>query len=229
MFKGKVGLYKKNKDGEWYLVKDSPNLYVDDGKELTLDFLFGRKSWWNPHTTEEYEPDGSETSEWDNRRYLGLGECMFNNSSSNTRAGIYSIPNGDEYSYPVETTWLVNPEDSFLSSELTGARSILSVTRRDQQVELSTTITPGVEVPSGSYIREAGIFLQSTGPNEDPSLEDSCKPYAMICRSALYDTGYFDASGNEYDEEISGARLCYKNDAHFLDSEIQFRWTFGEL
>lgn len=228
MFEGKVEIFKKI-NGEWHLVKKTKNLFVDDGKELTLDLLFGRMSWWNPQTTESYIPDGAETAEWNTRRYLGLGECMFNNSSQNTRNGIYEIQSGANFDYPIEDTWLVNPEDSFLSKELSGNRAVLDITRRDQQVEMACTITPGVEAPQYSYIREVGVFLSGNGPAEDPSLVDAYKEAAMICRAALWDSGYFDISGNEYDEEISGAVLCYKNDPHYFDSETKFRWTFGEL
>lgn len=227
--KGEVEWYAKDKEGNWYLTKKGPNLFVDDGKELALDFMFGRKSWWNPDITENYEPQGSETAEWKARVYLGIGECMFNNASKNTRNGTYAIPSGSQYDYQVSNTWLVSPEDSFLSSELSGTRGSLSVTRRDQQVEMSLTIEPDVHAPNGSYIRECGVFLSSEGPDEDPSLRDVDKPKAMICRSALFDTGYFDAAGNSYTEAGSGIELCYDNDPVLLDEEIKLRWTFGEL
>lgn len=223
--KGKIQILEKDEHGDWHIVKEKDNLLVDDGKELILDFLFGRKSWWNPKETQNYE--GGDSG-WDTNTYVGFGECMFNNASSERAAGTNTV-SGNEYNYQVDDTWLVSPEDSFLSSELSGSRNKLSVTRRDQQVEMSTSITPGVDVPNGATVREFGVFLESSGPDEDPSLVDAEKPNSMICRVSMYDTGYFDVSGNEYNEKETYNELCYKDDGYVINAESKFRWIFGEI
>jgi len=85
-FKGSIEIYESEEDyklGKY--VRKSPNLYVDDGKELTLDMLFGLMSWWNPKEREEY--DGTN-SEWDTSRYMGYGTSMFSNSSFARASGI---------------------------------------------------------------------------------------------------------------------------------------------
>lgn len=203
------------------------NLMVDDCKELTLDFLGGLKSWWNPKDQTEY--DGTD-GQWDTTRYVLTGECMFHNSAKNTRNGTYGVPSGDEYDYPIATTWLVSPEDSFLSARVSGSSAIQpTVTRRDQTLELEGTFEVPGDIPSGSQVREFGFFLTDAEPDEDPSLLESEKPKSMLCRVAVYGSGYYDSEGNEVSADASGAKFCYTDDPWEADSDIEFYWKIGDL
>ena len=223
--KGIVKIYEKDEEGNFTkLVKTSPNLFVDDGKELMLDYLLGIKSWWNPLEQTEY---GSGNVGWNTTRYIGLGTMMFNNSSFERASGIEGIPTGEEYSYPVDSTFLVSPEDSFLSKEV-GNRVAVSCTRRDQTVEITALVQVPSDIPYGTKIREFGLFLKSTGPNHDPSQHEASKPYAMICRSALYDTGWYNESG-PCNKDDSGAKVCYSDDYYEVIDDIHLEWEFGEI
>lgn len=228
--KGKLELYEKDEEGEYSkLVRTSPNLYVDDGKELTLDFLFGIQSWWNPLPQASY---GSGNIGWDTSRYIGIGLCMFNNSSAERAAGLNAIPSGSECSYPVSDTYLVSPEDSSLSREATTSRVTSVCTRRDQTVEIKGYINVPGNVPNHTMIREFGIFLGATGPLHDPSYVESSRPNSMICRSALTGTGWYSNSGGACLPCSSldpGAVLCYFDDPYDAIDDVQFRWIFGEL
>lgn len=223
-FKGKVRIYEKDESGDYTkFVRESRNLWIDDCKELTLDFLWGIKSWWNPMDQGDYETGDSG---WDTKRYIGIGEMMFANASFERASGIKGIASGDEYNYPVIDTYLVSPEDSFLSKEI-GTRSEIDATRRDQTVEISTIVTVPGDVGVGESIREFGMFLQATGPTKDPSQNDSTKPSSMMCRSALFGTGYYNESGPCL-PDATGAKLCYYDDPYVTADNIQLLWIFGE-
>ncbi len=216
-FKGIVEIYESEEDYELGKFKRrSANLWVDDGKELTLDFLFGLLNWWGT---------------WDQNRYMGYGTSMFNNSSFERASGIIGISSGSECEYPVVDTYLVSPEDSFLSHEV-GIRIPTTITRRDQTVEIRAYIEVPYNVSLGEELREFGMFLKASGPTRDPSLSDAQKPYTMICRSALSDTGYFAEVGGvctEVAKGTSGAVLCYKDDPYVVSGNFGIRWKFGEL
>ena len=153
--------------------------------------------------------------------------------SQERASGMNAIPSGSECSYPVSSTWLVEPEDSFLSREfVTGSRVSISATRRDQTVEIRAHVDVPGDVPANSYIREFGIFLASSGPAHDPSYQDGSKIRAMICRSALFGTGWYNMSGGSCvpcSSGAVGAELCYYDDPYQAVSDIEFRWVFGEL
>lgn len=224
-FKGKVRIYERDEEGEFTkFVRESRNLWVDDSKELTLDFLWGLKSWWNPKDQEEYV--GGDSG-WDTVRTLGLGESMFANASFERASGINGIASGDEYNYKVAETYLVSPEDSFLSNEI-GSRSTITATRRDQTVEINVIISVPGDIDVGENIREFAMLLKSSGPTRDPSLHDASKPYTMLCRSAIFGTGYYDENGSVQPED-PGAELCYYDDPYITQDDIRLQWIFGEL
>jgi len=225
-FEGKVRIYEKDEKGEFTkFVRESKNLWVDDSKELTLDFLWGLKSWWNPKDQEEY---AGGDSGWDTVRYVGVGESMFANASFERASGIDGIPSGDEYDYQVAETYLVSPEDSFLSAEITTLRPSLTITRRDQTVEIRTTVSVPGNVDLGEEIREFAMFLKSTGPSRDPSLHETSKSSCMLCRSALFGTGYYNESGPCASGD-EGAKMCYYDDPYTTTDDIELLWIFGEL
>jgi len=222
---GKVRVLGKDENGEYNRVLvETKNLWVDDGKELTLDFLFGLKSWWNPLDQGDY---GSGNVGWDIHRYIGFGECMFNNSSFERASGIYGVPSGEELDFPVATTFLVSPEDSFLSAEI-GNRVEVSCTRTDQTIEISALVQIPSDIPASESIREFAIFLQDNGPTHDPSLLDSDKPKSIICRASIFGTGWYNEGGlcSEFD---AGATLCYYDNPFITDSDIKLQWLFGEI
>jgi len=224
-FKGKVKVFERDENGDFTkFVRESRNLWVDDSKELTLDYLWGLTSWWNPLDQEAYV--GGDSG-WDTTRRLGLGESMFANASFERASGIDGIASGDEYSYPVAETYLVSPEDSFLSNEV-GSRPTITATRRDQTVEIRVTIQVPGDIDVGESIREFAMFLKAAGPTRDPSLHDASKPYTMLCRSALFGTGYYDPSGPVGPGD-PGAKLCYFDDPYVTQDDIELLWIFGEL
>ena len=224
-FKGKVKVFERDENGDFTkFVRESRNLWVDDSKELTLDYLWGLTSWWNPLDQEAYV--GGDSG-WDTTRDLGLGECMFSNASFQRASGVYGIPSGDEYEYPVVETYLVSPEDSFISNEIS-TRKILNVTRRDQTVEIRAVVNVPGDIDVGESIREFAMFLKASGPTRDPSQHDPSKPYTMLCRSAVFGTGYYDASGIADPSDL-GAKLCYLDDPYITQDDIELLWIFGEL
>jgi len=224
--KGKQRIRQKNKEGKWQKWSDwYPNLFVDDGIELTLDFLFGRKSWWNPKDQSEYE--GGDSG-WNTVRYVQAGVCMFNNASPERATGGNGIPPGSEWDYPLDDTWLVSPEDSFIS-RATGSRVVLNAKRRDQTVEFSVSFNVPGDVPSGTDIRELGIFLSGQGPTKDPSNSKAQKPQSMICRSTYQNSGYYNISGQTGQQGQAGFKLCYKDGPLNVTNDIEIQWEFGEL
>ena len=126
---------------------------------------------------------------------------------------------------------MVEPEDSYLSKEI-GNRVLCVITRRDQSVEIRANIQVPSDVPSGTRLREFGTFLRQTGPSRDPSLVNAQKPYAMLCRSALYGTGWYREIGGvsvPCSETDVGAVLCYEDDPYIVTKDVILRWRFGEL
>jgi len=205
-----------------------PNLFVDDGKELTLDFLFGLMSWWNPKDQDEY---GGGDSGWNTVRYAGLGESMFSNASPERASGINGIASGYSCIYPVADVYLVSPEDSNLSNPV-GNRVTINATRQDQTVEFTAQWEAPEDVATGTQIRELAIFLANVGPSYDPSLIDASKPHTMIARSVLQNTGYWCTGvGDPPCYMCTGvdAILCYEDDPFTIISDIELQWTFGEF
>ena len=224
--KGRQRIREKNKEGKWGKWSDwHPNLFVDDGVELTEDFLFGLKSWWNPKDQGEYV--GGDSG-WGTVRYVQPGVCMFNNASSERATGTNGIPSGNEWDYPVDDTWLVSPEDSFMSRP-TGSRVVVNAKRRDQTIEFSVKFDVPGDVPVGTPLRELGIFLGSSGPTKDPSNSESQKSKSMICRSTLHNTGYYNAAGATGLKGQAGFKLCYTDEPWVLTNDIEAQWEFGEL
>jgi len=228
--KGKVRIrQRKGKGKEWNeWTPYYPNLFVDDGKELTLDFLFGIMSWWNPKDQNEY---GGGDSGWNTVRWAGLGECMFTNDSPERASGIKGIPSGYSCNYPVADVYLVSPEDSNLSNPV-GSRVTINATRRDQTVEFTAQWEAPEDIATGTQIRELAMFLASVGPTYDPSLIDASKPQSIIARSVLYATGYWCTGVGDppcYLCTGSEAKLCYEDDPFTIISDIELQWTFGEL
>ncbi len=226
MYKGRQRIKQKNKEGNWEKwSKWYPNLFVDDGIELTEDFLFGLKSWWNPQDQSEYV--GGDSG-WDTVRYVQPGVSMFNNASPERATGLDGIPVGNEYDYPVDDTWLVSPEDSFIS-HATGSRVVLNATRRDQTVEFSVSFNVPGDIPIGTNIRELGIFLGSTGPTKDPSNSEAQKSKSMVCRSTISSTGYYNAAGATGIQGQAGFQLCHVDEPLTVTNDIEVQWEFGEL
>ena len=224
--KGRQRIRQKNKDGTWQKWSEFyPNLFLDDGIELTEDFLFGLKSWWNPKDQGEYS--GGDSG-WNTVRYVQAGVCLFNNASSERATGTNGIPSGNEWDYPVDDTWLVSPEDSFLSRS-TGSRVVLNAKRRDQTVEFSVSFNVPGDIPSGTDVREVAIFLASSGPTKDPSNSEAQKPKSAICRSTIQDSGYYNSAGATGNKGDPGFKLCYTDQPLNVTNDIEIQWEFGEL
>ena len=212
MIEGYVEKYVRDEKGDFTkFVGKSPNLWVDDSKEFALDFMFGNQNWMGTYHS---------------NRYMGFGACMFHNSSFERASGINGVASGSEYDYPVADTYLVSPEDSFLSNEV-GSRVLVDVTRRDQSVEISATVLVPGNIDIGTYVREFSMFLQSSGPSHDPSYHEASKPNCMLARSSLFGTGYYDVSGIA-DKGDPGAKLCYYDDPYYMVEDVKLRWVFGE-
>lgn len=212
--KGKVFVNQITKDGIQYDFKEYPNMRVDDGTEYLLDFFCGRKSWHDPKDRSEYGT--GQVGLWTTERWVGAGTCMFNNASAERVDGQDGIPDGSGLNYPIATTELVSVEDSFLSREV-GSRVQATPTRVDQTVELYAEFSVPGDIPSGTEIREYGLFLSSSGPSGDPSALDARKPNAMLCRTVRHDTG------------IEGGTGYYTDDPLIATDTIQIRWKVGEV
>lgn len=226
MYKGRQRYRTKKEDGKWQeWSKWYPNLFVDDGIEATLDFLFGLKSWWNPKDQGDY---AGGDSGWDTVRSVQAGVCMFNNASQQRATGLNGIPDGDEYDYPVDDTWLVSPEDSFLSRP-TGLYVTPVITRRDQTVEIRISFDVPGDLPNPTSVREIAIFLSGYGPTKDPSNSDSNKPLTMIARSVYAATGYFNQAGETGQQGDPGFKLCYEDSPLEVTNDIEIQYEFGEL
>ena len=226
MLKGRQRRRQKNKDGKWEeWSKWYPNLFVDDGIELTNDFLFGLKSWWNPKDQGDYT--GGDSG-WNTIRYVQPGVCMFNNASVERAEGKNGITPGTEYNYPVDDTWLVSPEDSFIS-RATGQRVVLNAKRRDQTVEFSIKFNVPGDIPSGTPVRELAVFMASSGPTKDPSNSEPQKSKSIICRSVYANTGYYNAGGATGNKGDPGFKLCYTDEPLNVTTDIEIQWDFGEL
>jgi len=224
--KGRQRIRQKNKEGKWQKWSQwFPNLFVDDGIELTEDFLFGLKSWWNPKDQGEYE--GGDSG-WNTVRYVQPGVCMFNNASPERATGGNGIPAGSEWDYQVDDTWLVSPEDSFISRP-TGSRVVLNAERRDQTVEFGVKFNVPGDIPVGTPIRELGIFLSSSGPTKDPSNSTAQKSKSMVCRTSISNTGYYNEAGATGNKGDPGFKLCYTDKPEIVYNDIELQWEFGEL
>ena len=202
---------KKGNKSDW---RPYNNLLVDDGKEYILDFFGGRKNWHLPKDPTAYAT--GDVGLWTQPRYGAVGICMFNNASSQRVDGINGVPSGGECDYPVSDYILVSPEDSFLSNEV-GTRIELDVTRRDQTLEFFGRFNVPGNLPTGTEIREFGLFIGSTGPAHDPSYHDGSKPSTMLCRVALYGSG------------LCGITGVYTDDPLVATDDVEIRWKFGEI
>ncbi len=226
IFKGRQKRRIKDKDGifgkwsDWY-----PNLFVDDGIEAALDFLFGLKSWWNPKDQGDY---AGGDSGWDTQRKSMAGTCMFNNASAERATGIDGIVPTEEYNYPVADTLLVSNEDSFLSRPI-GSSVVPIIKRRDQTVEFTISFDIPGDIPSGTPVREIAIFFSGDGPVKDPSNSDDNKSKTMIARSVYANTGYYNAAGATGSQGDAGFRLCYTDDPLNITNDIEIQYEFGEL
>lgn len=210
-FKGLVTSNKIRKNGERYEFRKHPNLLVDDGKEYILDFLAGLKSWHKPSATGS-GVEGLMTFV----RYGAAGDSMFNNSSTERRDGIKGVPSGAICSYPISSTILVSPEDSNLSNQV-GQRIVLSARRVDQTVEFFGRFNVPGDIPSGTQIREFGLFLQATGPAQDPSFVENQKPYTILCRVPLWGSG------------VCGGTGVYTDEPLVANDDVEIRWKVGEV
>lgn len=212
--KGEVQYNFVKKDGTKYGFGKFPNMRVDDGTEYLLDFFAGIATWHNYSSNRATYGTG-QTELWDKRRWVGLGTCMFNNSSEERVSGLQGIPSGNT-SYTIADTDLVSVEDSTLSNEV-GSRVQATPDRTDQTAELYALFDVPGDIPSGTEIREFGLFLSDSGPNHDPSNHDQCKPKAMLCRSVRYGTGMIGGTG------------YYTDDPLIANDDIQIRWKVGEV
>ena len=210
-FKGLVTSNKVRKNGERYDYKEHPNLLLDDGKEFILDFVAGIKSWHLPGATTS-GVEGLLTF----TRYGAAGDSMFNNSSSERRDGIKGVPSGAACSYPMASTILVSPEDSFLSNEV-GQRIALTARRIDQTVEFTGRFNVPGDIPSGTQIREFGLFLKATGPAQDPSFVEGQKPSTILCRTSLWGSG------------VCGGTGVYTDSPLVANDDVEIRWKLGEI
>ena len=211
-FKGLVEVNKKRKNSERYDYREFPNLLVDDGKEYILDFLGGIKTWHKPQNS--YSSGVVDLWTW--KRFAEMVICMFNNSSTERVNDINGVPSGQICSYPISTTMLVSPEDSFLSKSV-GNRIQLTVRRVDQTLEFIGTFQVPGNIPSGSEIREFGLFLRHYGPSEDPSFLETQKPFTMLCRTTLWGSG------------VCGGTGVYTDNPLVANDDIEIRWKFGEI
>jgi hypothetical protein len=210
-FKGLVTSNKVRKNGERYEHREYPNLLVDDGKEYILDFLAGIKSWHLPGATGS-GVEGLLTF----TRYGAAGDSMFNNSSTERRDGIKGVPTGAICNYPMSSTILVSPEDSFLSNEV-GQRIVLTARRVDQTVEFTGRFNVPGDIPSGTLIREFGLFLKATGPVQDPSFVENQKPSTVLCRTSLWGSG------------VCGGTGVYTDSPLVANDDVEIRWKLGEI
>lgn len=210
--KGLVEINKIDKNGKRYDHREYPNLLVDDGKEYILDGFGGRKTWHKPQAS--YVSGVVDLWSW--KRFAQIGICMFNNASPERAAGTNGIPSGQICNYPISNTILVNSEDSFLSNPV-GNRIQLTVRRVDQTLEFIGTFEVPGNIPSGTEIRELGLFLKHTGPTEDPSFVESQKPSSMLCRTVLWGSNTCGITG------------VYTDSPLVANDNIEIRWKFGEL
>jgi len=210
-FEGEVTTCLVRKDGTRYNHRKYPNLLVDDGKEYILDFLAGIKSWHKVSATESGVIGLLTFNRWG-----ALGISMFNNASVDRAVGRNGIPTGLQCNYPIASTVLVSPEDSTLSNQI-GNRVALTASRRDQTVEFVGKFEVPGNIPSGSQIREFGLFLKSTGPTADPSLVEAQKKSSMLCRVSLWGSG------------VCGVEPVYTDSPLVATDDIEIRWKFGEL
>jgi len=209
--KGMVESNKIRKDGTRYDFRKHRNLLVDDGKEYILDGFAGIKTWHKPQET--YSSGTIDLWAW--KRFGGAGACMFSNASVERANGINGIPSGS-CDYPILSTQLVSPEDSTLSKQV-GTRIQLTKTRRDQTVEFVGRFEVPGNIPSGTQIREFGLFLKPTGPSADPSFLESAKPYTMLCRTVLWGSG------------VCGVTGVYRDEPLIANDDVEIRWKFGEI
>lgn len=214
MLKGIVEIVQKNTFGIVIDEYEGPNMVTDDMLEYVLDFALGLHTWHDYKDEGEYTEN--DTGLWSTKRYCGAGLCMFNNSSSERGNGQNGISGGC-CDYPMATTYLVVPEDSFLSNEV-GSRVQINKTRRDQTVELIVEFQIPGDIATGLELREFGIFLGPTGPAHDPSYDDSSKPNTILCRMVRFGSG------------MCGEVPVYTDNPFVTEpGTIQFRWKVGEL
>ena len=105
----------------------------------------------------------------------------------------------------------------------------MNAKRRDQTVEFSVSFNVPGDIPSGTDIRELGIFLGITGPTKDPSNSESQKSKSILCRSTIQNSGYYNAAGATGNKGDPGFKLCYVDEPLHVTNDIEVQWDFGEL
>jgi hypothetical protein len=146
------------------------NMVVETGKEFILDEIFNNGKW--------------------NAGFGILGAAL--GTSTNTIGGIV----GPSFGAPVNVgDWFgVDEDDWKLFAEM--ARSALDSKSRTDQATTCVAIFLDAQLtfvgapPTGiCKIRECGIFLHAaTAPTQNPQVDPTKKPYAMVARRVYYGT-----------------------------------------
>jgi len=175
------------------------NMVVETGKEFMLDEIFNNNKW----------NSGSGI----------LGAAV--GTSTNTNDGIVGPSAGVDIN--VGDWFGVSEDDWHLTAEM--ARSSISSKSRVDQTTTAVAIFADVQlVFDGNNIcklRECGIFLHATTePTNNPQVDPTQKPYAMVARRVYYGT----------DDPVTPTKYVDRPFYKYKDGNpllFEYRLTFG--
>lgn len=242
MLKGKFEIFE-NKDGKLEKLGESYNRMTYDGMEMAMDFIFGIETWfsgaagydgtvngsthWHPYRYVAVGYSADDNSDWllnSNKALTGAAGGGANQTGGTGLSGDCIAP-ADIGHFP-------NLNDSYMSS-LDVAKANKNVgtglfykqadrtIRTARTVTIEATFTTDTDaangdsdtIPTGTQIRELGVFLAIPTGAITPSTNRSHRTGTMICRSVRY--------------EVSGGYI-QDNPITVGANNLTVRYTFGE-
>lgn len=243
MLKGKFEVYENKKDGSKVKIGESYNRMTYDGMEMMMDFMFGIETWfsgaagydptvngsthWHPYRyiAVGYSADDNDDWLYQNNGALtgaaGDGDNMTGGTGISgsviTTANIGHFPNlNDSYMSSLDVTKDNKNVGTGLFYKIADR-----TTRTARTVTIEATFTTDGDrangdvdtIPTGTQIRELGVFMAEPTGQISPSTNRSHRSGAMLCRSVRYGVG----GGYLADNPITvGA------------NNLTVRYTFGE-
>lgn len=233
---GKFEIYE-NISGELIKIAEQENRIVYDGREATLDFIFGLETWFSGASG--YDGSLPASGHWTPYRTLAIGTLADDNigflSANGWLSGNGGISGTSVGTSEGNLSHFPNLNDHYMSTIVSGSKANFNVgsgyffKEPDKMIRVGRTISveatfathadpaqgTATIIPEGTDIRELGIFfgINPTGAIT-PATDRSARPLTMLCRSVRY--------------EISGAKVI-DNPITAGSNDITVRYTFGDL
>ena len=224
--------------GDLVKISEQQNRIVYDGREATLDFLFGIETWFSGASG--YDGSGPASGHWTPYRTVAVGTVSDDNigflSTNGWLDGGSGISGTSVNTSAGNFAHFPNLNDHYMSSIVSGGspananvgtgyfyKEADKIVRVGRTISIEATFTThptpafgtATVIPEGTELRELGVFfgINPTGVIT-PSTDRSVRPITMLCRSTRY--------------EVSGDKII-DNPITAGANDITVRYTFGDL